>query len=186
MPQTVVLEELVETFREDTGEITSHQLKTIRKGALVPTDEFVKVSKYLNVIFSYNSIPLNLVPISLIFAQRMEFKTNLLYLLKADKQEIAEMLGVKTNTVEKLISQCKDYQILKPAGSRGRYEVNGFLFSTGSVAETRALQAHFDFDSDTVVATAEQKSAVTGESVRKAIMNKEKSYIPGQMRIEGI
>lgn len=108
-----------------------------------PTDEFIKVNKYLITIFAVNGIPLTMIPISLIFAQRMELKTNVLYLLKGDKNEIAEMMNITLNTVEKLITKCKKYDIIRPADSRGKYVINPFLFSTGSVNDTRNLQTHF-------------------------------------------
>ncbi len=181
MGQTVVLEEREDEFDPDTGEILKSSRKTrqVRKTKMEPTDQFVKVSKYLNVIFAYRNIPLTLVPISLLFAQRMEYKTNRLTLLKDDKEEIAAMLQMSLKRVESLIMSCKRYDIIRPV-ARGKYEVNGYLFSTGDYIETRKLQAHFDFDSDTYIAEAEQKNLITGKVVRKAVRNKD---IPGQLHL---
>lgn len=147
-----------------------------------PTDEFIKVSKYLNVIFAYHGIPLNLVPISLILAQRMAFKTNMVYLLKTDKEEIAEMLGVSLERVRTLIKECVKHDIIRSV-SRGKYEVNAYLFSTGSLVETRELQAHFDFQKETFVVQAEQKDLITGETVRKAVVNRKDKQIEGQQSL---
>ncbi len=180
MGNTTVLEEQIDEFNQDSGSITRQTKRTIKKSKIEPTDEFIKVSKYLNTIFAYNNIPLSLVPISLLFAQRMEFKTNTLYLLIDDKKEIAEMLQVSTDRVNKLIRECKKYDIIRPI-ARGKFEVNSFLFSTGSIVETRKLQAHFDFDNDAYCVHAIQKNLITGSTVRKAVMNKADKQIPGQL-----
>lgn len=187
MGQTTILDETVDEFRGDTGEITHSITHRVQKSAIEPTDEFVKVSKYLNLIFAYSGIPLNMVPISLLFAQRMQYKTNILYLLKGDKDEIAAMMGVKKNMVDKLIAQAKKYDIIRPTGDRGKYEVNSFLFSTGSMCETRNLQANFDLDSDTMCVSGEQHNLITGATVRKIVVNKQqdKNQIPGQLSIPG-
>ncbi|MFV0391147.1 MAG: hypothetical protein ACK5KP_04570 [Paludibacteraceae bacterium] len=177
---TTILEEREDKFDSVTGEVTSSTKRTVQKKKVDVTDEFFKVSKYLNLIYSYNDIPLNLVPISLIFAQRMEFKTNVLYLLKGDKEEIGVMLGIGVEAVKKLIIRCRQHDIIRPTTSRGKYEVNSFLFSTGSMVETRGLQAQFDIESDTYMAQADQKNLITGETVRKSIINKERSISKGQ------
>ena len=185
MGTTTILEENIESFNSETGEIFTQTKHRIKKSKVEPTDEFIKVSKYLNTIFAYNNIPLTLVPISLLFAQRMEFKTNVLYLLKSDKEEISKMLGLGSDRVKALIADCKRYDIIRPTNTRGKFEVNSFLFSTGSIAETRKLQAHFDFDNDAYYVQAEQKNLITGTTVRKAVMNKQSKQIPGQMSFLG-
>lgn len=183
MGQTTLLDETIDTFNTETGEVTQSIRKTIKKSKIEPTDEFVKVSKYLNVIFAYNNIPLGLVPISLLFAQRMEFKTNIIYLLKSDKQEMAEMLDISLDRTNKLILQCKKHDIIRATDTRGKYIVNSFLFSTGSIVETRNLQARFDFDSDVYAVRADQKNLITGNVVRKSVINKDKNQIKGQMSL---
>lgn len=198
MGQTAIIEQSYEEFNINTGEIHKSTKRTTRKSPIGPTDEFVKVSKYLNTVFAYKGIPLSLVGISLILAQRMEFRTNIVYLLKSDKVEIGDMLGLSrryrkikgqqtnipdTNTVDKLIRDCVKYDIIRPTQDRGKYEVNSYLFSTGSIADTRELQAHFDFDDDTLVVGAIQKNKITGEVIRKAVANKKNATlaIPGQL-----
>lgn len=153
------------------------------KTKIEPTDEFVKVSRYLNVIFAYHGIPLSLVPISLLLAQRMAFKTNIIYLLKRDKEEIAEMLGVSNERVRTLLKECVKHDIIRSV-SRGMYEVNAYLFSTGSMVETRELQAHFDFQRESFIVHADQKDLITGETVRKAVVNKREKQIEGQMSFD--
>jgi len=182
MGQTTILEEHFDNFNSDDGVITHQTKHTIKKSKIEPTDEFIKVSRYLNTIFSYNNIPLNLVPISLLIAQEMEFKTNRIYLLKPLKEEFALMLNISLDRVNKLIKECQKYNIIRPI-ARGIYEVNSYLYSTGSVIETRKLQAHFDFDSGSFMTQAEQKNLITGKVVRKAVMNKKEksSQIPGQI-----
>jgi hypothetical protein len=180
MAQTTIIEEQIDSFNQETGEIYLSKKRAVRKSRIEPTDEFVKVSKYLNVIFAYHNIPLNLVPISLIFAQRMEFKTNVLYLLIGDKREIAEMLQLSLDRVNALVKECKKYNIIRPI-ERGKFEVNSFLFSTGSIAETRDLQAHFEFENDKVIVSATQKNLITGSTVKKAVMNKKDKNFPNQL-----
>lgn len=198
MGQTTILDETIDEFNSDDGVISYSRKRTVKKSKIEPTDEFIKVSKYLNTIFAYNNIPLNLVGISLIFAQRMEFKTNIIYLLKSDKIEIGDMLGLRrrlkkdgktvdTNTVDKLINDCKKYDIIRPTDTRGKFVVNSFLFSTGSIVDTRNLQAHFDFDSNTFAASAVQKNLITGAVVKKSVVNKDKlKQIPGQISFSGV
>ena len=142
-----MVDESIDHFNTDTGEIIRQTKHKVIRSKVESTDEFIKVSKYLNVIFAYNGIPLSKVPFSLVIAQRMEFKTNILYLLKDDKEQIAEMLGVSVERVRTLIKDAKKYDIIRSV-ARSKYEVNSFLFSTGDMVETRNLQAHCDFDQD--------------------------------------
>ena len=182
MGQTTILDESTEDFNFETGEVKRQQRRIVKKTKIEPTDEFIKVSKYLNTIFAYNGIPLNLVPISLLMAQEMEFKTNRIYLLKPVKMQFAEMLDISLDRVNKLIKECQHYDIIRPF-ARGTYEVNSFLFSTGSTIETRKLQAHFDFDTGAYSAMAEQTNLITGKTVRKAVANRKTKQIPGQMSL---
>lgn len=180
---TTILTEQSDTFNPETGEITSTKKYRVSKNKLQPTDEFIKVSKYINVIFAYNDIPLNLVPISLLLAQRMQFKTNIVYLLKSDKEEIAKMLDCSYERVRTLILDLKKYDIIRPTETRGKFMVNAFLFSTGDIVETRNLQAKFDFENDKYVTQADHKNLITGETVRKTVISKNKNVIPGQMSL---
>lgn len=191
MGTTTILEETHEKFDTETGEITAYSKQRIRKTKVEPTDEFVKVSRYLNVVFAYNSIPLNLVPISLLLAQRMEYKTNVVYLLKGDKEEISEMLGVTYDRVNHLVQDLKKYDIIRPTNTRGKFAVNAYLFSTGSMVETRNLQAHFNFEHDVYLVQADHKNLITGETIRKSVYNNEKAkalkgQIPGQLSLEDL
>ena len=112
----------------------------------------------------------------------MEFKTNKIYLLKPLKEQFSHMLDISLDRVNKLIKECQKYNIIRPI-ARGIYEVNSYLYSTGSIVETRKLQAHFDFDNDAYMTQAEQKNLITGKVVRKAVMNKKENtkQIPGQL-----
>ena len=192
MGQTTIIDTTIDdftvkTFDKNTGEILGLQRrnrKAVKKSPIRETDEFIKVSRYLTVIFASQGIPITYVPISLIVAQRMEFKTNTVYLLKEDKEEIAQMLGLKTtNRVDHLIRDLKKYDIIRPTKTRGKYEVNSYLFSTGSTTDTRNLQAHFDFENDKLLVTADQKNLITGEVVRKTVKNY-KGQIEGQMTMQ--
>ena len=183
MGQTSIIETTTDVFNQDDGVITTSTKRAVKKSKIEPTDEFIKVSKYLNVIFAYNNIPLKLVPISLLIAQEMEFKTNKIYLLKDRKEEFANMLDMSLVRVNALIGECEKYNIIRRQ-SRGVYEVNSFLFSTGSIVETRELQAHFDFNNDVFIAKGVQKNLITGTTVKKAVANKKDKQINGQMNLD--
>jgi hypothetical protein len=172
MPSTF-LEENISSFDTYTGEIHSEVKRTIKKTNIEPTDEFIKVSKYLNLVFAYNEIPLSLVPISLLFAQYMEWKTNRIYLVKSVRNEICEMLNIKESRFKKLLSDCKKYNIIRPTQDRGVYVVNPFLYSTGGMVETKNLQASFDIDNDTYAMTVDQHNLITGDTIRKSVTNRE-------------
>ena len=65
MGQTSIIETITEdVFNSEDGVVTSSTKRAVKKSKIEPTDEFIKVSKYLNTIFAYNNIPLKLVPIS--------------------------------------------------------------------------------------------------------------------------
>lgn len=170
MSKTVIYEEEVAKFNADDGVILHQRKHRAYKSPTEPTDEFIKGSKYLSVIFAYNSIPLKLIPITYLLAERMEFKTNRIHLYKHDKEELAEILGVSLHMIETHIRNLLKYNILQRI-DRGYYEVNSFLFSTGSTIETRELQAHFDFDNDAYYSSAEQANVITGKVVKKAVLD---------------
>lgn len=183
MGQTSIIETTLEdVFNAEEGTVIASTRRAVKKTNLEPTDEFVKVSKYLNVIFSYNNIPLRLVPISLLIAQEMEFKTNKIYLLVDRKKEFGKMLNVSLDRINKYIQECEKYNIIRRQG-RGVYEVNSFLFSTGSIIETRELQAHFDFENDTFIAKGVQKNLITGVTVKKAVLSRKNKQCEGQLSL---
>jgi len=186
MGQTTILDETIDNFDYETGEVTHTQRRRAFKSKTEPTDEYIKVSRYLNTIFAYNGIPLNLVGISLLIAQRMEFKTNMVYMLKSDKDEMAQMLDVSAERIKSLLADCKKYDILRPTDCRGKYVVNPYLFSTGSTVETRNLQAHFNFDQGIYGVRADHKNLITGETVRKSVTNSKKAQLPGQLSLEDL
>lgn len=186
MSRTTIYEEDVARFNADSGEVIRQFKKRTYKGYTEPTDEFIKGSKYLSVIFAYSGIPLTLIPITYLLAERMEFKTNRIHLYKHDKEELAEILGVSLHMIETHIRNLLKYNILQRI-DRGYYEVNSFLFSTGSTIETRELQAHFDFDNDAYYSSAEQTNVLTGKVVKKAVLdyNEKKLRDARKKSIEG-
>lgn len=183
--QVAYYEELHEQLNVH-GEFDTLNKTTKSVRSLGPEEEYIKVSRYLNTIFAYHGIPQNLVPISLLLAQRMGFKDNLVLLLKSQKEEIAAMLDVKLTRVEQYITQLKKHDVIRPTADRGLYEVNWYLFSTGSNKEIKLHQALFDFEANQVTVLNETTNYITGETVRKAVYNYDpiaKKQIPGQMSI---
>lgn len=196
MGHTTIITEDIDDFNFDTGELVQSRKYTVQKANVDVTDEFIKVSKYLSVIFAYNNIPPSLIGISLLIAEKMDYRSNIVYLLQNTKLEIAEALGMEkryrkkknpatgkveqtnlpdTNSIDKLIRSLCDYDILRPTGTRGMYEVNSFLFSSGSIGDTRDLQAHFDFDTDTYCMSVKMKNPINGKVVRRAVANREQA-----------
>lgn len=183
MGQTSIIETTMsDVFNQDDGVVVASTKRAVKKTRIEHTDEFIKVSKYLSLIFTYNNVPLNLVPISMMIAEEMEFKTNIVYLLKPIKERFAEMLDISLDRVNKLIHECEKYNIIRRQ-DRGIYEVNSFLFSTGSIVETRELQAHFDLQNDIFVAKGVQTNKITGVTVKKAVENKKDKQIEGQLSL---
>jgi hypothetical protein len=95
------------------------------------------------------------------------------------------MLDLSLERVNKLIQECQKYDIIRPR-SRGCYEVNSYLYSTGDMVETRGLQAHFDFDTNTMATRADQKNLITGVTVRKAVASRKEKQLPGQISMEDL
>ena len=182
MGQTSIIETTYDEFNTDDGVISSSTKRTVKKSKIEPTDEFIKVSKYLSLIFTYNNIPLKLVPISFMIAEEMQFKTNIVTLLKPTKKRFAEMLDISLDRTNKLIQECEKYNIIRRK-DRAIYEVNSFLFSTGSTIETRELQAHFDIQNETFITNGKQTNKINGDTVKKAVINKKDKQIPGQLSL---
>lgn len=182
----VYYERITEQVNND-GTIETSNMVTKQSRGIEPQEEYIKVSRYLNTIFAYHNIPLSLVPISLLIAQRMGFKDNVVILLKSQKQEIATMLDTSVARVEQLISKLRKHDIIRPTNDRGIYVVNWFLFSTGSNSEIRMQQAKFDFEANKITVINESKNKITGETVRKAVYNFDpikNKQIPGQMTLD--
>lgn len=183
MSRTKIIDTFETRVNTVTGEITESTTRVVKKGNTDVTDEYIKVSRYLSTIFAFHGIPLSLVTPSLVIAQRMEFKTNIVYLLKSDKEEMAKMLGVSADRLKAIIRDCKKYDIIRPTGTRGKYAVNPFLFSRGSEVETRDLQAVFDFEENAVGVVTSQQHRISKETVKVAVMNKKNMQIPGQLSL---
>lgn len=189
--KTAIIEDIVDEWDGITGEVTHQRVSKVLKSELDVTDQFVKVSKYLDTIFAFKQIPLNLVPISQVLACRMAFRTNIVDLFKEDKEEIAQILGVSVKRVEALINNLKKYDILRATPTRGKFAVNPFLYSMGNMVETRDLQALFDFDNNYCITYADMEHKITGEEVKRCVANKKNgnrlphNQIPGQMSFIG-
>ena len=189
--KTVLMVEQEDCFSPVTGEIHETRRKSVRFQKMEPDDEFFKVSRYLLTIFAYQGIPLYLVSISLILAQKMEFKTNLVTLYKDDKQEIADMLGCSLERVRSLLKDCKKYDIIRPR-ARGKYEVNSFLYSTGDFATTKDLQVQLDIEAGTLSTSGMMENLITGDVVRKCVTDRkprlknghEQNQLPGQLSFD--
>jgi len=174
-----------------TGEVT-YQEKTIFTGSDIrPTDEYIKVTKYLSLIFAFVGIPLKYVPICYLLAEAMDTKTNRVYIHKGLKQKISEMLDISDVRIRHMVMELKQYDLIRATDIRGVYELNAFIFSVGSTIETRALQAHFDCVANEMKVINKSKNYITGETVitavrgevKKKLQDKDKQ-IPGQISME--
>lgn len=183
MPRNTYIIEEYEEYDEHTGEIKKNKRYSVHKQNLGATDKFVKMSKYICDIFRYNEIPYSLLPLTLLIAQKMDFKTNTINLHKRAKLELSRYLGFKekyrtkknpytkevivtgqqdTNSIDKLIRELVKYDILQRTEIRGVYEMNSYLFSNGTVGQTRKLQEFYDCHD-------RSKKPINHETVKAAI-----------------
>ncbi len=99
----------------------------------------------------------------------------MVYLMKPKKELICKMLNISMDRVNKLLIECRKYDIIRPI-SRGIYEVNPYLYSTGSIGETRNLQAQFDFENERYIVRGDSKCKLNGEIIRKTVKNRKEDF----------
>ena len=100
---------------------------------------------------------------------------------KVTKTMIAENMGVSIKRLDQVISELKNYDILRKI-QNGVYSVNPYIVARGSWADIRKLQMHYDYMTGEMTTIANVKDTITGQEIRKAITNA-KGQIPGQLSL---
>lgn len=194
MPKNIAVYETVEeSINGNTGELTRNTKFTSRRinQPGEKEDEYIRVYKYLNVLFAYENIPLALVPAVIEIAK---FMTNadtgqLVTMHGMMREQICENLGISISRLNKIVKQLRQADILRDTNIRGTYAVNPFIVSTGKSTDVKTLQAQFDFHAEKLVVYKESQNLITGKTVRQAIVENKKKLnskqsVPGQLRLD--
>lgn len=83
-------------------------------------------------------------------------QSNVVYLLKKDKEELAREMGIGEKTIANMISSFKKRGILKSV-SRGVYKLNPFLMTRGRPQDIRKIQLEYGDGSITSKITYDSK-----------------------------
>lgn len=147
--------------------------------------DYLKVYKYTNTLFAFKGIPLSYVPFVVEIGRYMSYADDgqLVILNKFIKDKIAETLDVKLDRVNKVIKELKDFDVLRPTGSRGVFAVNPFVISCGDSVHVEELKAQFDFDADLMIQKNVTHNLITGKVVQSVIREKKDKQIPGQQSL---
>ena len=74
----------------------------------------------------------------------MSFKTNMVYIIKHSREQIANNCGITDGVVKKTLTKLVNKHILKREGT-GAYRVNPEYFGTGSWQDINKLRVTFEF-----------------------------------------
>lgn len=140
---TIITQHTDRILDPETGEIREVITHRQKKSRIDQTDEYVKVSRALLVIFARYDIPLSTLPALLVLAQRMDYKTNCFAWLKPDKTAVAAILGVDPRRAKAIVSDLCKRGVVRQI-CPGRYQICPYIVSCGTVAETRDLQHEWD------------------------------------------
>lgn len=194
MPRNIAIYETIEeTINGDTGEFNRNTKFTSRRigGDLEKEDEYIRVYKYLNVLFAYENIPLALVPAVIEISKYMTNADTgqLVTMHSLMREQICSTLGISISRLNKIVKQLRDADILRDTSTRGTYAVNPFIVSAGKSTDVKTLQAKFDFHAEQLVVYKESQNLITGKTVRQAIVENKKKLaskgqVPGQLSLE--
>ncbi len=188
MPKNINVYQHKEEFID--GETGVFQSATKFSAKLISSDgeaEYIRVYKYLNVLFAYENIPLSLV------APMIEISK---YMTNADtgqlvtmhtlmRKEICNNLEISISRLNKIVKQLRDADILRDTGTRGTYAVNPFIVSAGKSTDVKTLQAEFDFKAEQLTVYKETQNLITGKTVRQAITENKKKLAAKKNEIAG-
>lgn len=171
-----------------TGEVINYQqtkdVKVITNTRIQNEPDYIKIYKYVNTLFAFKGIKQSLTPFIIEISNYMTYAKDgqIVNLNKVTKSAIAENLGVSIKRLDQVISELKNYDILRKI-QNGVYGVNPYICARGSWSDIRKLQAHYDFVSGEMTTATDSKDKITGEEIKKVITNKKESQIAGQMSI---
>lgn len=187
-----VYETIEESINGETGEFQRNTKFTSRRldNSGEKEEEYIRVYKYLNVLFAYENIPLALVPAVIEISKYMTNADTgqLVTMHSIMREQICATLGISISRLNKIVKQLRNADILRDTTTRGTYAVNPFIVSAGKSTDVKTLQAKFDFHAEQLVVYKESQNLITGKTVRQAIVENKKKLankgqVPGQLSI---
>ena len=183
----ITYEQITDDVRVDTvtGEIVgqeqTHEIRSIYNKKIPNEPDYVKIYKYVNTLFAFKGIKQSLTPFIIEISNHMTYakEGQIVNLNRTTKAMIAENMGVSAKRLDQVISELKNYDILRKI-QNGVYSVNPYIVARGSWADIRQLQTHYDFATGEMTTVADVKDTITGQEIRKAISNA-KGQVPGQI-----
>lgn len=185
----ITYEQITDDVKVDslTGEVIDQESTTEIKSIInkkIPNEpDYVKFYKYVNTLFAFKGIKTSLTPFIIEISNHMTYakEGQIVNLNKVTKTMIAENMGVSIKRLDQVISELKNYDILRKI-QNGVYSVNPYIVARGSWADIRKLQMHYDYMTGEMTTIANVKDTITGQEIRKAITNA-KGQIPGQLSL---
>jgi hypothetical protein len=153
--------ENTKTTMNEHGEITKKEHNTVTRTSSEP--HFIKI--YFDTVLVFQELPKNITPLVGELLRRMTYANSadkyggqLIILNPFVKQEIAEALDVKVNTIEHRLTQLVNKGIFKRVGT-GAYQANPNYFGRGDWHDIKSIRATFNFNTGTIKADIERGPA---------------------------
>ncbi len=182
-------EETTTTWDSFSGEISEQNV--VKVGRTDDEDDYVKVYKYLNLVFAYQGINASLIPVLMEISSYMTFadKGQTVILYKSMKEDICKSLNIKMARLDQMIRQLKQADVLRPTSDRGVYAVNPFVVARGKWADIKQLRTEFDLMANTIETKSVIKDKLTGETLAQIVRKNPPQRIsskdvPGQLELE--
>jgi hypothetical protein len=163
--------ESTKTTINEHGEVTREERNTVTRVSSEPP--FVKV--YFNTVLAFRELPKGLQPLISELLCRISYADpnaqyggQLIYLNPFLKQELADKLGVKINTIEHQLTKLVESNMFRRVGI-GTYQANPEYFGRGDWHDIKSIRAMFDFNTGTVTA-----EIVRGEPLETPMQQLEK------------
>jgi hypothetical protein len=142
MKEKVLFSSTREIVNTSTGEIISTEKLT----HAVVEKEPPHVKIYLEDIARINNLPPAAAKVLNLLIQNMGYN-NMVPMLKPFKEVICNALEIKMNTLDKVISELKEKQILHPF-ARGLYILDPYLFAKGRWENIKNLRLIIEYDNN--------------------------------------
>ena len=136
----VLFSSIKEITDTETGEIITSEKVT--QTLIDREPPHVKI--YIEDIARINALPPSAANVLNLLVQNMGYN-NMIPMLKPFKEVICKQLDIKTNTLDKIIKELKDKEILFPF-ARGLYILDPNLFAKGKWEDIRNLRLTISYD----------------------------------------
>ena len=182
----------IDVFRNVEDEFNSGSetnIENIRiiknRDSKIKEGDYLKVYKYTNTLFAFKGIPLSYVPIIIEIGRYMSYAEDgqIVVLNKYIKDKIAETLNIKMDRINQSIRELKDFDVLRPTGSRGVYAVNPFVIGCGDRLQIEELRAQFDFNANLMEQKNTTRNLITGQVIHSVTRERRNKQIPGQQSL---